>query len=93
MAGENYGAEETQVTQAPENGNQQAQEDVQVEGMGCQSAIKGATVASPNSRHRWLRPSRPPRLLRPFGVKLPSSRRRARSSASSSSFDSRAFAT
>lgn len=41
MAGENYGAEETQVTQAPEDGNQQAQEDVQVEGIGCQSAIKG----------------------------------------------------
>ena len=34
MAGENYGAEETQVTQAPEDGNQQAQEDVQAEGTG-----------------------------------------------------------
>lgn len=41
MAGENYGVEETQVTQAPEDGNQQAQEDVQAEGTGCQSAVKG----------------------------------------------------
>lgn len=40
MAGDTYGAEETQVAQAPENGDQQAQEDVQVEGMDWQSAIK-----------------------------------------------------
>ena len=34
------GIEEAQVTQAPEDGGQQAQEDVQVEGMDWQSAIK-----------------------------------------------------
>ena len=34
------GIEEAQVTQAPDDGGQQAQEDVQVEGMDWQSAIK-----------------------------------------------------
>lgn len=40
MAGDNHGAEEAQVAQAPQDGNQQAQEDVQVESMDWQSAIR-----------------------------------------------------
>lgn len=40
MAGDTHGAEEAQVAQAPEDGNRQAQEDVQVEGMDWESAIK-----------------------------------------------------
>lgn len=40
MAGEEHGIEETEVSQAPQDGNQQAQEDAQVEGMDWQSAIK-----------------------------------------------------
>ena len=40
MSGEEQDAEEAQVTQAPEDGNQQAQEDARVEDMDWQSAIK-----------------------------------------------------
>lgn len=40
MAGEEHGAEEAQVAQTSKDGNQQAQEDMQVEGMDWQSAIK-----------------------------------------------------
>lgn len=40
MAGEKHGIEETQVRQIPQDGNQQAQESSQVEGMDWQSAIK-----------------------------------------------------
>ena len=40
MAGEEHGIEEAQVTQAPEDGGQQAQEEVQVKGVDLQAAIK-----------------------------------------------------
>ncbi|MBR3315597.1 MAG: hypothetical protein IKG18_15830 [Atopobiaceae bacterium] len=40
MADDEHGIEETKVAQAPQDGSQQAQEDVQVEGMDWQSAIK-----------------------------------------------------
>lgn len=40
MAGDTHGAEEAQVAQTPQDGDQQAQEDVQVEGMDWQSAIR-----------------------------------------------------
>lgn len=40
MAGEEHGIEEAQVAQAPQDGDQQTQEDVQVEGMDWHSAIK-----------------------------------------------------
>lgn len=44
MVGEEYGIEEAQVAQAPQDGDQQAKEDVQVEGMDWQSAIKERDV-------------------------------------------------
>lgn len=40
MAGDTHGTEEAQVTQAPKDGNQQAQENVQVDGMDWESAIR-----------------------------------------------------
>jgi hypothetical protein len=40
MAGKEHGIEEAQVTQAPQDENQQAQKDVQVEGMDWQAAIR-----------------------------------------------------
>lgn len=40
MAGDTRGIEEAQVAQTPQDGDQQAQEDMQVEGMDWQSAIK-----------------------------------------------------
>ena len=40
MAGEEHGIEKAQVTKVPQDENQQAQEDAQVEGMDWQSAIK-----------------------------------------------------